>query len=81
MNLRERAAALRVLADDYEAVAVLEEEFDAAKQAYKNDQSPENKQAKRTLGEALALAREAVRNAPVKDLEPNGIKITPVTVG
>lgn len=81
MNVRERVEALKSLAADLEAVAVLEEEHAAAKQAYRDSQTPANKEAKRTAALALTLAREAVRESPVKDVEPGGMTITPATVG
>lgn len=81
MELKERAAALRELADNLDAVDELEAEHELAKAAYVSDRTEENKQAKRLVAEALTVAREAVRNAPIRDVDPNGMKITPATVG
>ena len=79
-NTTERVAALRKLADDLDVLAVLEQENLAAKNAYREDRSDENKEAKRKAAAALALARESVRNSPVRDVEPGGVSITPASV-
>jgi hypothetical protein len=79
-NTTERVAALRKLADDLDVLATLERDYVAAKSAYQADRSDENKEAKRKAASALALARESVRNSPVRDVEPGGMSITPSTV-
>jgi hypothetical protein len=81
MDLKERATALRELADNLEAVAELEDAHELAKAAYAEDLSAENKLIKRLAADALTAARMAVRNSPIKDVDPNGMKITPLTVG
>lgn len=81
MELKERAEALRNLADDLEAVDELTAEHEAAKDRYAKDKSDENKLAKRLAADALTVARQAVRDAPIRDVDPNGTKITPATVG
>lgn len=80
-TIRERVDALKKLAEDLEVVAVLEEENLRAKETFRSDPSEKNKVAKRRAAEALALAREATRNSPVRDVEPGGMTITPATVG
>lgn len=81
MELKERAAALRELADNLEAVAELEVEHEALKAAYAADLTEENKNAKRLAADALTAARMAVRTAPIRDVDPNGMTLTPATVG
>lgn len=81
MDVRERVDALKKLADDLMVVAELEDELRVAKEAYASEKTDENKEAKRRASLALSLAREAIRNSPVKDVEPGGMTITPAVVG
>lgn len=61
MSSADRAAELRAQAEALDAMAGLEEDLLAAKQAYAEDSSPERRQAKQAAAEALRAARQEAR--------------------
>lgn len=79
----ERAAQLRELADHHEAIGLLEEEVDAAVEAYRADTSdPELKAAYRASQDALAAARQEARGSGllVASNEPGSVTIQPAPI-
>lgn len=78
----ERAAQLRALADQHEAIGALEETADRAAQAYRSDTSDLGlKAAYRAAQDALAAARHESRSSGllVASGEPGSVTIQPTT--
>lgn len=61
MSSAERAAELRAQADALDALAGLESDLSAAKQAYADDPNEDTRKAKRAAAVALRAARQTYR--------------------
>lgn len=78
----QRAAELRALADQHEAIGGLEETHEAALDAYRADPSEENKTAYAAASMALRDARQEARGSGVMvaSSEPGSVTIGAATV-
>lgn len=65
MSSLDRAADLRAQADALESMASLESDLEAAKQAYRDNPTPEPRAAKQAAALALREARTRVRSDTV----------------
>ena len=82
MSTSDRIAELKALQATLEGVADAENAAADAKAAYRNDPTPENKEAHRAAGRALAEARDKVRSPEtLRTVAPGDVSITPATVG
>ena len=83
MNASERAAQLRALADQHEAMGELEDALDEALTAYRADPNEETKAAHAAASHALRAARAEARSSGVMvaSTEPGSVTIGAPTVG
>lgn len=82
MSTRQQIEDLKQLAADLEVVADAEEKAAAAKAAYREDKSEENRAAHREASQALAEARSKVRaDDTARMVSPGDVSLTPASVG